>query len=61
MGFYSRYVTLSVQGQGLLQPENIAINGTLLVNQDAPIIDFYGKGFLKEITPYIDILDPNMQ
>ena len=42
-------------------PENLAINGTIFLDHEAPISNFNGKTFLRENIPYIDIPDSNIQ
>jgi hypothetical protein len=50
-----------VLAQAPPQPENIGINGTSFLDHEAPISQFWGKTFLKENIPFIDIPDENIQ
>ena len=43
------------------QPENIGINGTSFLDHEAPISHFWGRTFLKENIPFIDIPDETIQ
>lgn len=43
------------------QPENINISGTTFLDHDTPISQFWGKTFLKENIPFIDIPDRLIQ
>ena len=47
--------------QGPPRPENINNNGTNILDHETPIKQYYGKTFLRENIPYVDIPDANIQ
>src|SRR5690348_11918616 len=51
----------SILAQAPPQPENIKINRTSFLDHETPISSFFGKIFLRENIPYIDIPDRLIQ